>query len=131
MAGMFKISQRASSLLAIALALLAPSAVAETVLVMAEEDGCYWCAKWDQEVGGEYPVTAEGRAAPLVRVEIHDDLPDSMTFADRLVYTPTFVLIKDGREVGRIEGYPGEDFFWPLLQRMLNDAGIDWQEGQG
>lgn len=130
MAGTFKISLRAVSLLAIALALLTRSAMAETILVMAEEDGCHWCAKWDQEVGGEYPVTAEGRAAPLVRVGIHDNLPDAMTFADRLVYTPTFVLIQDGREIGRIEGYPGEDFFWPLLQRMLDEAGIDWQEGQ-
>ena len=130
MAGTFKISLRAVSLLAIALALLTRSAMAETILVMAEEDGCHWCAKWDQEIGGEYPVTAEGRAAPLVRVGIHDNLPDAMTFADRLVYTPTFVLIQDGREIGRIEGYPGEDFFWPLLQRMLDEAGIDWQEGQ-
>lgn len=130
MAGTFKISLRAVSLLAIALALLTRSAMAETILVMAEEDGCHWCAKWDQEIGGEYPGTAEGRAAPLVRVGIHDNLPDAMTFADRLVYTPTFVLIQDGREIGRIEGYPGEDFFWPLLQRMLDEAGIDWQEGQ-
>ena len=27
-------------------------------------------------------------------------------------YTPTFVLAEDGKEVGRIEGYPGDEFFW-------------------
>ena len=106
------------------------AAAAEVALVMAEEDGCYWCAKWNEEVGGEYPITAEGRAAPLRRVDIHADIPPDLSFDDRLVYTPTFVLMQDGREVSRLEGYPGEDFFWPLLQQMLNNANIPWQEDQ-
>ena len=115
----------------VATCLIAPwPALAEVVLVMAEEDGCFWCAKWNEEVGGEYPITAEGRAAPLLRLDIHEDLPAEMRFNDRLVYTPTFVLMRDGREVARLEGYPGEDFFWPLLQQMLDRAGVDWQEDQ-
>ena len=71
----------------------------------------------------EYPLTAEGRAAPLRRVDIHGDLPEGLTLANKLVYTPTFVLVRDGEELGRIEGYPGEDFFWGLLNRMLKEAG--------
>jgi hypothetical protein len=31
------------------------------------------------------------------------------------------VLVKDGVEVARLEGYPGEDFFWGLLGRMLSE----------
>lgn len=34
-------------------------------------------------------------------------------------YTPTFVLIENGEELGRIEGYPGDAFFWGLLDRLL------------
>ncbi|MBL3206218.1 thioredoxin family protein, partial [Klebsiella pneumoniae] len=33
-------------------------------------------------------------------------------------YTPTFILVDGGREIGRIEGYPGADFFWGLLERL-------------
>lgn len=98
-------------------------ATAETVLVMAEKSGCVWCAAWNRDVAPEYPVTAEGRAAPLRRVDIHA-LPDDLAFAMALRYTPTFVLMRDGRELDRLEGYPGEDFFWGLLQQMLNEAGI-------
>jgi hypothetical protein len=29
------------------------------------------------------------------------------------------VLVENGAEIGRIEGYPGEDFFWGLLKQML------------
>ena len=34
-------------------------------------------------------------------------------------FTPTFVLVDGDREIGRIEGYPGEDFFWGRLERLM------------
>ena len=34
-------------------------------------------------------------------------------------FTPTFVLVDGNREIGRIEGYPGEDFFWGRLERLM------------
>lgn len=42
-----------------------------------------------------------------------------MAFARKVVFTPTFILVEDGNERARLEGYPGEDFFWPLLSRLL------------
>jgi thioredoxin-related protein len=33
--------------------------------------------------------------------------------------TPLFVLVDNGREIGRIRGYPGEDNFWGLLDAMM------------
>lgn len=100
------------------------AAQAETLLAMAEEVGCMWCARWNAEVAPEYAKTAEGRAAPLRRFD--KKLPPADLALDRPIrFTPTFVLVQDGKEVARIEGYPGEDFFWGLLQRMLTEAGID------
>jgi hypothetical protein len=32
----------------------------------------------------------------------------------------------DGTEAARLEGYPGEDFFWGLLTQMINDAKLPW-----
>lgn len=87
-------------------------------LVMIEEPGCHWCARWNEEIGVVYHKTEEGRAAPLRRVEINN-LPSDVTFASAPRYTPTFVLVDDGVEIGRIEGHPGDDFFWPLLNRLL------------
>ena len=103
----------------------AVSATAETVLVMVEEQGCHWCARWNEEIADIYPKTDEGRAAPLQRLDIRDPHPEGMSFARRLSYTPTFVLMVDGVEASRIEGYPGEDFFWGLLGQMLSRAKID------
>lgn len=106
-----------------ALALLPVMAQSETVLWMAEEDGCYWCAKWDEDIAHIYPKTAEGRTAPLQRFDVHGTPPD-VRFERRVHFTPTFILAQDGAEVGRIEGYPGADFFWGLLGMMFEQADI-------
>lgn len=88
-------------------------------LLMFEEPGCHWCARWHEEVGDAYPLTAEGRTAPLRRLDLADGAPEAVTLAERPRYSPTFVLVDNGVEVGRIEGYPGEDFFWGLLGSMI------------
>lgn len=98
---------------------LAPAA--EVELVMVEERGCIWCARWNAEVAPEYPLTDEGRAAPLRRIDLNAARPDDLTFSGALRLTPTFVLVVDGQEKARLEGYPGEDFFWPLLGQMLEE----------
>ena len=104
--------------------LLPEAAPAETFLLMAEEDGCVWCARWNAEVGDAYAKTAEGDAAPLRRYDIRGDLPDGVDLAMRVRFTPTFILVRQGREVDRIEGYPGEEFFWGMLEMMLERAGV-------
>ena len=59
-------------------------ALADTYLLMAEEDGCYWCAKWDEEIAHIYPKTEEGRTAPLRRYDLHGAAPQGVTFARRV-----------------------------------------------
>lgn len=87
-------------------------------LVMVEQTGCAWCARWNEEIAPAYPNTDEGQFAPLRRVDLRN-MPDDLEIARRVTFTPTFLLVEDGREIARLEGYPGEDFFWPLLDRIL------------
>lgn len=101
------------------------NARAETVLVMVEEQGCTWCARWNREISHIYPKTNLGKAAPLQRIDINAPRPSGMSFTSRLHFTPTFVLMIDGKEVSRLEGYPGEDFFWGLIEKMLQEAKVD------
>ena len=88
-------------------------------LIMIEEPGCKWCQRWMSEIGPIYPKSAEGQFAPLRLVDIKQTDAASVEFARTLSFTPTFVLVEDGKEVARMEGYPGEDFFWGLLDMML------------
>ncbi|NQW01009.1 MAG: hypothetical protein HQ483_14990 [Rhodospirillales bacterium] len=88
-------------------------------LVMFDSPACSYCEQWDEEISGIYPLTDEGRRAPLRRVSVHDEMPADLARIGAVVYTPTFVLVDDGREVGRISGYPGEDFFWGFLESLI------------
>ena len=36
-----------------------------------------------------------------------------------VIFTPTFVLMENDQELGRLEGYSSEDFFWELLEVIL------------
>lgn len=96
---------------------------ADVRLLMIEQPGCAHCERWEAEVAPIYPKTAEGRAAPLERIQLKGPYPEDVSLARAAVFTPTFILVRDGQETGRIEGYPGEDFFWGLLGRMLADTG--------
>ena len=91
-------------------------------LVMVEQRGCAYCARWDAEIAPIYPKTEEAARAPLRRIDLRAPVPDDLTLSRPAVFTPTFVLVLDGAEVDRIEGYPGPDFFWPLLDEMLAKA---------
>lgn len=115
-----------AAILLLLAALPRPASAADGwTLVMVEQAGCSYCARWHAEVAPEYPLTPEGRFAPLRTVDLRD-LPDDVTFTSRPVFTPTFVLVRAGQEVGRLEGYPGEDFFWGLLGRLLEQGDAAW-----
>ena len=99
----------------------AAAAHAELVLAMFERAGCTYCYMWHQEIGPIYPKTEEGRIAPLRRIDLQGKLPADIVLRSKPQFTPTFVLLRDGVEVDRLEGYPGEDFFWGLIGRMLRE----------
>jgi hypothetical protein len=94
-------------------------------LVMFEQAGCVWCESFNREIAPIYGKTDEGRRAPLRRIDIAGPVPQEMAFIDVEKLTPLFVLVDNGREIGRIRGYPGEDNFWGLLGALIKklDAG--------
>lgn len=98
---------------------LMPTPANSAELLILEQEGCYWCERWHSEIGDIYPKTREAEIAPLRRVDIHDPWPSDLEGIQQDYFTPTFVLIDGNKEVGRLRGYPGEDFFWPLLEEIF------------
>ncbi len=94
-----------------------PAAAAE--LIMFEEPGCVWCHRWHAEIGTGYPNSEEGMVAPLRRVDLRDGVPSDVKVERVVTMTPTFVLVDGGQERGRIVGYPGAHFFYPMLAELL------------
>ncbi len=113
------------SLSAAVLGHAAPAAAGELRLLMFDQPGCIYCAKWEAEIGPIYPNTDEAALAPLTRHRLGADLPPEVTLSRPAALTPTFVLLDDGREVGRIEGYGGDQFFWFLLGELIDKVPPD------
>lgn len=112
---------RLAWILGCSLWLAAPAAAAELVLFEAAD--CVWCEAWNEEIGDIYPKTPEAQIAPLRRVDVHDERPADLAAIRGVLFTPTFVVMENGEEVGRIVGYGGEDFFWGLLGIEIRKLG--------
>ncbi len=110
---------RALFVLVLLTGLLAGAAARAGELVMFEQAYCDWCEAWDAEVGRIYARTDEGKLLPLRRVDIHEKRPADLAVIGRVRFTPTFVVMEGGREIGRIQGYPGEDSFYGLLGEII------------
>jgi len=89
-------------------------------LVMFEQDGCYRCDIWKEEVGKIYPLTDEAKVAPLRMVDIFSSMPEDLEFLGRVRFTPYFVVVDDGRKIGQIFGYNDEASFYSMLDEILD-----------
>jgi len=103
--------------LTLILGLTTPVMAAE--MVMFEQPGCAWCKRFNEEIAPAWPKTEQGKRAPLRRVNIHDDIPADLAGIPVERFTPTFVLVDGGREIARLRGYPGDQFFWALVDEMM------------
>ena len=87
-------------------------------LIMVEQQGCYYCEEWKDQLGHIYPKTPEGKYAPLKTFDITE--VDGIKGLERdVIFTPTFILMEKNKDLGRLVGYSSEDFFWELLEVIL------------
>lgn len=100
------------------LALLAassPLAVAAE-LIAVEHARCAICIRFDATVARSYRRSAEGREAPLRRVDLARGMPSDLT---DIRVVPTFILRDRGREIGRFEGFTDRASFYRRVSALL------------
>lgn len=111
------------SLIAAVFLFLAVLPLQAAELLMFRQAGCPWCNAWDRTIGPIYPKTDIGRKFTLRHVDLHGDRKGWPQLKVPVRFTPTFVLVDQGRELARIEGYAGEHFFWAQLERLIEQSG--------
>lgn len=117
---MYNMSMRNLSIVtALLLGQLFVSPAFSAQLIMVEEANCIYCKQFDEEIAPAYPKTTEGRLAPLRRIDLADGWPDDLSLIKTETLTPTFILVENDRELGRLHGYQGDEFFWFLLGQLL------------
>jgi hypothetical protein len=89
-------------------------------LLMFEQKGCPFCARFEREIAPGYPMSAAGALAPLRHVNIADSRTGDIAGLDPAVFVPTFVLVDGDREIGRLVGYPGSRYFYSEIQALID-----------
>ena len=99
------------------------------VLVYIYSPECGACRQFDREVGPIYNKTAESLALPLERVLIDDWKADRHQLVKcasaEIIGTPTFLHIRNCKELDRITGYSDAELFWLGHRRMMNRIASD------
>ena len=101
----------------LALGSASPSRAAE--LVMVDHKACHYCNQFRREVAGDYGKSEAGSIAPLRSVSRLKKWPDDLAGITPAYQTPVFILVDNGKEIGRFPGYTGVEAFWEKLNPLL------------
>ena len=86
-------------------------------LVYVFSEHCVFCIAWERDVGSLYGDTEYAKKAPLSNIDISLFSEHFTDVTQRVLVTPTFILMSGNDEVGRIVGYQDRDlFFWTLSE---------------
>jgi hypothetical protein len=88
-------------------------------LVMVNSRACFYCARFQREVGRTYDESEAGQIAPLRKIDRLRKWPQDLSAVTPAYYTPVFILVDDGREIGRFPGYLNSESFWSRLKPLL------------
>ena len=93
-------------------------------LLVVEIDNCIYCGIFRRDVAPTYQGSPRGRDVPMRFVNINAPDVDRLQLTAPIDSVPTVLVIENGREVGRISGYVGPEFFFHSLSRILPDSGL-------
>lgn len=105
----------------------APAALSETApsarLVAFISSDCADCRRFSSEVLRDYWTSPTALELPISVIDVPALGTGGNPLRGPLRALPTFVLMQDGREAARIEGYPGRERLLALVEDMAEAAG--------
>jgi thioredoxin-related protein len=91
-------------------------------LVVFEAPGCIYCRIFRRDVLPAYSASPRAREVPLRFVDVNEIDRNRLGLAEPISSVPTFVLMRGGREEGRIAGYTGPESFFHLVGHLIGRA---------
>lgn len=100
----------------------APPKGANLSLVVMEAPGCDYCEIFRRDVLPAYEASERAKDMPVRFVDINDAAADALGLEGPVDVVPTFVVLKDNKEIGRIPGYTGPEYFFHHINYLLTSA---------
>ena len=88
-------------------------------------DTCAYCKAWENEIANIYLKTEFEEQFKLSFIDFFSNADLEKYGISKIVkVTPTFIFVKDKTEVGRIEGYNGQDLFWWQVDEIIKSGSL-------
>lgn len=88
-------------------------------LVVLEVEDCIYCDVFRRQLLPAYQSSRQGRKAPVRFVDINDPALGEIGLTAPIGTVPTFVVLEDNREIGRIPGLMGHHDFFRAIDYIL------------
>jgi len=89
-------------------------------MVVMEADGCIYCGLFRRDVLPAFEASERGRTLPVRFMDVNDVDTAPITLSQPIDILPTFVVLKDHKEIGRIPGYVGPETFFQSINYVLS-----------
>jgi thioredoxin-related protein len=98
-----------------------PATIAdETAEVLVFEiQGCGYCQSFREQLGARYIASTTNKLAPLRFVDLNKHDADAFPLSGPVTVLPTIVLLRDGKEIDRLEGYPLSEAMFRMVQSNI------------
>lgn len=88
-------------------------------LIMFETSLCNHCAVFDDEVVKLYKSHSLAQMAPMVKVNLDEEGTGRYHLNKPIQMVPTFIVMKNGKEIGRISGMVNKFAFLAFVRDKL------------
>ena len=88
-------------------------------------DTCAYCKAWENEIANIYLKTEFEDQFKLNFIDFSSNADFEKYGISKIVkVTPTFIFVEDKTEVGRIEGYNGQELFWWQVDEIIKSGSL-------
>ena len=88
-------------------------------------DTCAYCKAWENEIANIYLKTEFEDQFKLSFIDFSSNADFEKYGISKIVkVTPTFIFVEDKTEVGRIEGYNGQELFWWQVDEIIKSGSL-------
>lgn len=94
------------------------NAVSMEVLVF-EVENCAYCRVFRRDVAAQYERSKGAKIAPMRFIDARKADVKGLGLTQPLSLVPTVVIMREGRELGRISGYMGPEPFFHLISQTV------------
>lgn len=91
-------------------------------LVVMEAPGCIYCTIFRRDVLPSYQASEHARDVPIRFVDINEPAAAAIHLDQPVDVVPTFIIVKDHKEIGRIPGYVGPENFFHAINYLLSSS---------